>query len=104
MPGVSDGEQTIRETSPRGKTFVFYNDNNGWSDYSIENDEASTWVIRNFDSNIDGELPNVLWREMNFMNVDEQKKYLEKSWYGHTSAILTKKFVNDVVLNWEIFK
>jgi hypothetical protein len=53
VPGVSDGEQTIRETSPRGKTFVFYNDNNGWSDYSIENDEASTWVIRNFDSNSD---------------------------------------------------
>ena len=62
------------------------------------------WSIRNFDSNIDGELPKVLWKEMNFMNVDEQKKYLEKSWYGHTSSILTKKFLNDVVLNWEIFK
>jgi hypothetical protein len=62
------------------------------------------WSIRNFDYNMDGDLPKVLWREMNGMNLDEQKKYLERSWYGHTSSILTKKFVNDVVLNWEIFK
>jgi hypothetical protein len=62
------------------------------------------WSIRNFDYNIEGDLPKVLWREMNGMDLDEQKKYLEKSWYGHTSSILTKKFVNDVVLNWEIFK
>ena len=41
---------------------------------------------------------------MNGMDLDAQKKYLEKSWYGHTSSILTQKFVNDVVLNWEIFK
>jgi hypothetical protein len=62
------------------------------------------WSIRNFDYNMEGDLPKVLWREMNGMNIDEQKKYLEKSWYGHTSSILTKKFVEDVVLNWEIFK
>ena len=62
------------------------------------------WSIRNFDYNMDGNLPKVLWREMNGMDVEEQKKYLEKSWYGHTSSILSKKFVNDVVLNWDIFK
>jgi hypothetical protein len=62
------------------------------------------WSIRNFNYDMDGDLPKVLWREMNGMNLDEQKKYLERSWYGHTSSILTKKFVNDVVLNWEIFK
>jgi len=62
------------------------------------------WSIRNFDYNLEGDLPKVLWREMNGMNLDEQKKYLERSWYGHTSSILTKKFVNDVVLNWDIFK
>jgi hypothetical protein len=62
------------------------------------------WSIRNFDYNMDGDLPKVLWREMNGMNLDEQKKYLEKDWYGHTSSILTKKFVNDVVLKWDIFK
>jgi len=62
------------------------------------------WSIRNFYYNLEDDLPKVLWREMNGMDLDEQKKYLEKSWYGHTSSILTKKFVNDVVLNWEIFK
>ena len=62
------------------------------------------WSIRNFDYNMEGDLPKVLWREMNGMDLDEQKKYLERSWYGHTSSILTKKFVEDVVLNWEIFK
>ena len=62
------------------------------------------WSIRNFDYNMEGNLPKVLWREMNGMDIDEQKKYLEKSWYGHTSSILAKKFVEDVVLNWEIFK
>jgi hypothetical protein len=62
------------------------------------------WSIRNFNYNMDGDLPKVLWREMNGMDVEEQKKYLERSWYGHTSSILTKKFVNDVVLNWDIFK
>jgi hypothetical protein len=62
------------------------------------------WSIRNFDYNMDGDLPKVLWREMNGMDLDEQKKYLERSWYGHTSSILTKKFVNDVVLKWDIFK
>ena len=62
------------------------------------------WSIRNFNYNMEGNLPKVLWREMNGMDLDEQKKYLERSWYGHTSSILTKKFVNDVVLNWEIFK
>jgi hypothetical protein len=62
------------------------------------------WSIRNFDYNMDGDLPKVLWREMNGMNMDNQKKYLNNYWYGHTSSILTKKFVEDVVLNWEIFK
>jgi hypothetical protein len=62
------------------------------------------WSIRNFNYNMDGDLPKVLWREMNGMDLDEQKKYLEKSWYGHTSSILTKKFVEDVVLNWDILK
>lgn len=62
------------------------------------------WSIRNFDYNMDGDLPKVLWREMNGMDLDEQKEYLEKSWYGHTSSILAKKFVEDVVLNWDIFK
>lgn len=62
------------------------------------------WSIRNFSYQLDGDLPKVLWSEMNGMNIDEQKKYLERSWYGHTSSILAKKFVNDVVLNWNIFK
>jgi len=62
------------------------------------------WSIRNFDYSLEGDLPKVLWREMNGMSLDEQKKYLERSWYGHTSSILTKKFVNEVVLNWDILK
>ena len=62
------------------------------------------WSIRNFDYNLEGDLPKVLWREMNGMNLDEQKEYLERSWYGHTSSILAKKFVNEIVLNWDIFK
>jgi hypothetical protein len=65
------------------------------------------WSIRNFDYNLsDGnyDLPKVLWREMNGLDIEGQKKYLEKSWYGHTSSILTKKFVEDVVLNWDILK
>jgi hypothetical protein len=62
------------------------------------------WSIRNFDYNLEGDLPKVLWKEMNGMNLDEQKQYLNKYWYGHTSSILTKKFVNDVVLNWDILK
>ena len=53
VPGVSDAQQTNRESSPRGKTFVFYKDATGWSDYSIENDQANTWVVRNFDYNSD---------------------------------------------------
>jgi hypothetical protein len=62
------------------------------------------WSIRNFDYNMEGNLPKVLWREMNGMSIHEQKQYLDKSWYGHTSSILAKKFVNDVVLNWDILK
>ena len=65
------------------------------------------WSIRNFDYNLDDgnfNLPKVIWREMNGLDIEGQKKYLEKSWYGHTSSILTRKFVNDVVLNWDIFK
>ena len=62
------------------------------------------WSIRNFNFDLEKDnLPKVLWREMNGMSIDEQKKYLERSWYGHTSSILTHKFVNDVVLNWKIF-
>jgi len=52
-PGVSDAGQTVRESSPKGKTLVFYMDENGWSEYSVEEDTASSWVIRNFDTNSD---------------------------------------------------
>jgi hypothetical protein len=62
------------------------------------------WSIRNFNSELETDnLPKVLWREMNGMSIDEQKAYLERSWYGHTSSILANKFVKDVVLNWDIF-
>jgi|APGre2960657423_1045063.scaffolds.fasta_scaffold05157_2 hypothetical protein len=62
------------------------------------------WSIRNFNYELEKDnLPKVLWREMNGMNLNEQKNYLEKSWYGHTSSILTNKFTNDVILNWDIF-
>lgn len=64
------------------------------------------WSIRNFEKDItdvDYTLPKVLWREMNNMTINEQKEYLEKNWYGHTSSILTKKFVEDVVLKWNVF-
>jgi hypothetical protein len=62
------------------------------------------WSIRNFNSELEKDnLPKVLWREMNGMSIEEQKKYLERSWYGHTSSILTHKFVNDVVMKWDIF-
>ena len=39
---------------------------------------------------------------MNGMNIKEQKDYLNNSWYGHTSSLLTRKFVNEVILmeNW----
>jgi hypothetical protein len=53
VPGVSDADRTIRENAPRGKTFVFYKDHKSWSTYTIEEDIASTWTIRNFDSNSD---------------------------------------------------
>ena len=63
------------------------------------------WSIRNFNSELDTDnLPKVLWREMNGLDIEGQKAYLERSWYGHTSSILTKKFVEDVVLNWDILK
>lgn len=62
------------------------------------------WSIRNFDENEQTELPNVLWREMNDMESDDQRKYLNRSWYGHTSSNLARKFVNEVVLNWDILK
>ena len=60
------------------------------------------WTIRNFDENQKSDLPVVLWREMNGMNIKEQKDYLNNSWYGHTSSLLTRKFVNEVILmeNW----
>jgi len=57
------------------------------------------WSIRNFDENQKSDLPVVLWRELNGMSEKEQRKYLNKSWYGHTSSILTRKFVNEVILN-----
>jgi hypothetical protein len=65
------------------------------------------WSIRNFKETLDDgkyNLPKVLWREMNGMDIDDQRKYLNTSWYGHTSSILARKFVNDVVLNWDILK
>ena len=57
------------------------------------------WSIRNFDENQKSDLPVVLWRELNGMSEKEQREYLNKSWYGHTSSILTRKFVNKVILN-----
>ena len=65
------------------------------------------WSIRNFDNTLKEskqDLPNVLWREMNGMDTDDKRKYLNNSWYGHTSSVLARKFVNDVVLKWDIFK
>ncbi len=64
------------------------------------------WSIRNFSEDLpDGnyDLPKVLWRELNGLDEADQRKYLNRSWYGHTSSILARKFVNDVVLNWKIF-
>lgn len=61
------------------------------------------WSIRNFTYDLKSNLPIVLWREMNGMDIQMQKNYLEKSWYGHTSSVLTKKFVNEIVLGWNIF-
>ena len=60
------------------------------------------WSIRNFDENQKSDLPVVLWREFNGMNEEEQRDYLNNSWYGHTSSLLTRKFVNEVILmeNW----
>jgi len=62
------------------------------------------WSIRNFNKNEQNTLPNVLWREMNGMDEDDQRKYLNRDWYGHTSSLLAKKFVEEVILNWDIFK
>jgi hypothetical protein len=65
------------------------------------------WSIRNFNEDLDDgnyDLPKVLWREMNNLDEDDQRKYLNNSWYGHTSSVLARKFVNDVVLKWDIFK
>lgn len=53
VPGVSDLQRDDRSSSPRGKTFVFYKDSSGWSNYTVETDNASTWVVRNFDQNQD---------------------------------------------------
>jgi hypothetical protein len=33
------------------------------------------------------------------MDETQQRRYLEQNWYGHTSSLLTKKFVNEVVLD-----
>ena len=40
---------------------------------------------------------------MNGMSVKEQKKFLDTGWYGHTSSLLTRKFVDEVVLNFPVF-
>lgn len=64
------------------------------------------WSIRNFNQDLNGgkyDLPKVLWRELNNLNENQQMEYLNRYWYGHTSSILTKKFVEDVVLKWDIF-
>jgi hypothetical protein len=64
------------------------------------------WSIRNFNQDLNGgkyNLPKVLWRELNNLNENQQMEYLNRYWYGHTSSILTKKFVEDVVLKWDIF-
>jgi hypothetical protein len=62
------------------------------------------WTIRKFNYDLEsGDLPKVLWREMNGMDIEQQKNYLELSWYGHTSSFMAKKFVNEVVLQWDIF-
>jgi hypothetical protein len=62
------------------------------------------WSIRNFNTELEKDnLPKVLWRELNYMSIDKQKEHLQKYWYGHTSSILANKFVNDVVLKWDIF-
>ena len=56
------------------------------------------WSIRNFDENQESDLPIVLWRELNHMSEKEQREYLEQNWYGHTSSLLTKKFVKEIIL------
>ena len=60
------------------------------------------WSVRNFDENQVSDLPVVLWRELNGMDETQQRKYLDNYWYGHTSSILTKKFVEEIILteNW----
>jgi len=84
------------------KYFWFFEEEN-----KHKNGGIIEWSIRNFNENLDDskyDLPKVLWREMNGMSEDEQRKYLNNSWYGHTSSVLARKFVNDVVLKWDIFK
>jgi len=84
------------------KYFWFFEEEN-----KHKNGGVIEWSIRNFNENLDDakyDLPKVLWREMNGMDEDDQRKYLNNSWYGHTSSILARKFVNDVVLKWDIFK
>ena len=61
------------------------------------------WSIRNFDENQKSDLPIVLWKELTDMSEKEQRKYFRDSWYGHTSSLLTKKFVNEVILNFGVF-
>ena len=57
------------------------------------------WSIRNFDENQKSDLPVVLWKEFNGMNEEEQRDYLNRHWYGHTSSFLARKFINEVMLN-----
>ena len=84
------------------KYFWFFEEEN-----KHKNGGIIEWSIRNFNENLDDSkynLPKVLWREMNGMSEDEQRKYLNNSWYGHTSSVLARKFVEEVILNWDIFK
>ena len=105
-------QPTIIENNPYVKMYSDRIDFEKYFWFFEENSVSSfggiiEWSIRNFDYNLDDgnyNLPKVIWREMNGLDIEGQKKYLEKSWYGHTSSILTRKFVNDVVLNWDIFK
>jgi hypothetical protein len=65
------------------------------------------WSIRNFNESLeDGgyNLPKVLWRELNNLTENQQMEYLNTYRYGHSSSILTKKFVEDIVLKWDIFE
>ena len=56
-----------------------------------------TWQLEAFSANNDGWTQNG-YREQ----LIEIRDYLNNIWYGHTSSLLTRKFVNEVILmeNW----